>query len=82
MAAGIMGKPVAEAFEAFKKAKEDAGRNAHYLQVDIGSRCGAFAKAFKIEVRVERQDQNRAEADHADSVPATPADLIGDLAKN
>ena len=50
-AAGIMGKPVAEAFEAFKKAKEDAGRNAHYLRVDIGSRCGAFAKAFKMEVR-------------------------------
>jgi integrase len=50
-AAGIMGKPVAEAFEAFRKTKEDAGRNAHYLRVDIGSRCGAFAKAFKMEVR-------------------------------
>ena len=50
-AAGIMGKPVSEAFEEFKKAKKDAGRNAHYLRVDIGSRCGAFAKAFKVEVR-------------------------------
>jgi hypothetical protein len=50
-AAGIMGKPVTEAFEEFKKAKKDAGRNAHYLRVDIGSRCGAFAKAFKMEVR-------------------------------
>jgi len=50
-AAGITGKSVEEAFEAFKKAKEDAGRNSHYLRVDIGSRCGAFAKAFKMEVR-------------------------------
>ena len=50
-AAGITGKPVSEAFEEFKKAKKDAGRNAHYLRVDIGSRCGAFAKAFKVEVR-------------------------------
>lgn len=50
-AAGITGKPVAEAFDEFKKAKKDAGRNAHYLRVDIGSRCGAFAKAFNMEVR-------------------------------
>lgn len=48
---GITGKSVSEAFEAFLKAKEDAGRNSHYLRVDIGSRCGAFAKAFKMEVR-------------------------------
>jgi hypothetical protein len=33
------------------------------------------------EVERQDQDQNRAEADHSDSVPATPAYLIGDLAK-
>ena len=50
-AAGITGKSVAEAFEEFKLKKTQAGRNAHYLRVDIGSRCGAFAKAFNMEVR-------------------------------
>ena len=50
-AAGITGKLVAEAFEEFKQAKITAGRNTHYLRVDIGSRCGGFAKAFSMEVR-------------------------------
>jgi integrase len=50
-AAGITGKSVTEAFEEFKKAKTKAGLNPHYLRVDIGSRCGAFAEAFKMEVR-------------------------------
>ncbi len=50
-AAGITGKLVSDAFEEFLQTKTTAGRNAHYLRVDIGSRCGAFAKAFNMEVR-------------------------------
>lgn len=49
--AGITGKSVLDAFEEFKQAKEAAGRNKNYLRVDIGSRCGAFAEAFNVEVR-------------------------------
>jgi integrase len=49
--AGITGKSVADAFEEFKRIKTAAGRNENYLRVDIGSRCGAFAKAFNVEVR-------------------------------
>ena len=49
--ADIIGKPVSKAFDEFKLAKTTAGRNENYLRVDIGSRCGNFAKAYKVDVR-------------------------------